>query len=94
MPIKRKRSSVPPKKACPKVTRHRYKLIYKLKAIQLRSEGMTLKNIVQWFKDNEGLDITPSTVYISSVTDSYSCYLGVRVWLITIWSFHIYCDHR
>ena len=45
-----------------KPNRHRYSLKTKLKAIELKESGLTLKQIMKWFIENEQLHIQRSTI--------------------------------
>ena len=46
----------------PKRTRNRYPIGIKKKVIALHKEGMSLKAIGKWLRDNEKLDIKPGTI--------------------------------
>ena len=65
----RKKVGRPPKKVPkggriqkPVQSRHRYTLSTKKKAIELHEGGMSLKNIQQWFRDNENTEMKRTTI--------------------------------
>ena len=61
-PAKKNLAPVHSKAKGKKPIRHRYSLRTKLKAIELKDSGLTLKQIEEWFIENDQLHIQRSTI--------------------------------